>query len=358
MTDNSKHILVAVLDWGLGHATRCIPLINLLIKQGHRVSIAGSSSSLGLLKNEFPQLEVHTLTPYNVTYSKNSSLAMTMLWQLPRLLKVIKQEHHELDALIVKHKIQLVISDNRYGCWSHKVPSALITHQLNLIFPSWLSLADKFVNKNLQKKINRFDACWVPDFPDRTITGRLSEYGNPKVSFVGMLSRFKQVQDVEVVSGRIVCLISGPETQRQVFEELMKKELEKLNQEVILVRGLPASNRKAISNKLTLIDHLASEELNKLVQSADVVICRSGYSTIMDLQALAKKKVIVIPTPGQTEQEYLALRLEEQRIAVVQSQESINMTQALADVKTRSGFETIPSQANLLAEAIDLLLKA
>lgn len=358
MTDNSKHILVAALDWGLGHATRCIPVINLLIKQGHRVSIAGCGPSLGLLKNEFPELEVHTLTPYNVTYSKNSSLAMTMLWQLPRLLKVVKQEHHELEELIAKYKIQFVISDNRYGCWSHNVPSVLITHQLNLIFPSWLSLAGKWVNKNLQKKINRFDACWVPDFPDRTLTGSLSEHSNSKVRFIGMLSRFKQVQGVEVIPGRIVCLISGPEPQRQVFEDMMKKELEKLNQEIILVRGLPASNKKTTSNNVTLIDHLDSEELNKLVQSADIVICRSGYSTIMDLQALAKKKVIVIPTPGQTEQEYLASKLEEQRIAVVQSQKSINMTQALADVKTRSGFETIPSQANLLAEAIDLLLKA
>lgn len=359
MTQNSKHILVAVLDWGLGHATRSMSVINTLMSQGHRVSVAGSGSSLELIKNEFPGLEFYSLTPYNVTYSKKTSLSLALLRQAPRLFRVIHQEHREVEELVEKNKIDMVISDNRYGCWSRRVPSVLISHQLNLIFRPGLLVLGKWINKYLQQKINRFDACWVPDFPGDNLTGRLSQYPNPKVRFIGMLSRFKFLPGVPVIPGSIVALVSGPEPQRTIFEKLLIQELKKTGGEATVVCGLPtAFQKESTHEKIKCLPHLPSPELNRLLQSAGIVICRSGYSTLMDLSVLGKKKIIVVPTPAQTEQEYLAARLQEKNIAVVQNQDKINLVQAIEALKTCTGFETITPTPNLLSDAIDLLAKS
>lgn len=359
MTENPKHILVAILDWGLGHATRCVPLIETLRSKGHRVSIAGSGRSLELLRKEFPGIEFHQLTPYGVTYSKRSSLLLAVLWHAPRLVNVMIKEHHELKKIIKQHQVNGVISDNRYGCWSADVPSVIITHQLTLLVPGGLFWPGKWLNKYLHRKISRFDACWVPDFPGDNLTGKLSQHPSSKVRFIGMLSRCKPLPDVRVIPDRIVCLVSGPEPQRTVFEELMITELKKTRHEAVLVRGLPEPDqREATEESITRINHLPSREMNTLIQSADIIVCRSGYSTLMDLHALGKKKVIVIPTPGQTEQEYLAARLEEKNIAVVQEQGKINLVLAIEAVKTCLGFETITPPPNLLSQEIDLLLNA
>jgi len=352
-----KHILVAVLDWGLGHATRCIPVINCLLENNCKVSIAGNGSSLTLLKQEFPELFFHELPSYNVTYSSKGYFFISLFFQTPRIFKVVHSERKQVDKLVVDHQIDGIISDNRYGCYSEKVPSVFITHQLNIQLPAllrWSKIAIDYMNHHL---IKRFSACWVPDFPDSRFSGKLSVTKKLKVRFIGSLSRFKR-GDVATQNELVVGLVSGPEPQREIFETLLIKEFKKLNRPCIIVRGLPNLTTKEVRDgNSTLIAHAPARELERIISMADVVISRSGYSTIMDLYALKKKRIIFIPTPGQTEQEYLAGDMKKRNIALMQTQSHFNLGEALKESKHYTGFDDNTDHTNLLDEAVkDLLL--
>lgn len=355
MPEISKHILVAVLDWGLGHATRCIPVIECLLTRGCKVSIAGNGQSLLLLKQEFPQLNFHQLESYKVEYSTSLPFMVKVFLQLPKFLRAIRKEHEQLENLISLQKIDAVVSDNRYGCWSHKVSTVLITHQINLIMPTsfkWLKGVLNFFNHRL---IRRFDTCWIPDSDRERITSPLTVPGNLKVRFVGMLSRLKKI-DVLSDEDLILGVISGPEPQRQILESLLVKQMSGQTRRCILVRGIPCGQQRN-NSRITFINHLSGKELGELIQKAGILITRSGYSTVMDLTRVEKKNVILIPTPGQTEQEYLAEELDKRKIALRQLQSEFDLNTAIGKVKKYKGFEDIDSETNLLINAIDGLLQ-
>jgi UDP:flavonoid glycosyltransferase YjiC (YdhE family) len=191
-----KKVLVAPLDWGLGHATRCIPIIRELLKRHCIVSIAGSGESLQLLKKEFPALTFFEIEPYAPVYPKTRfGMAWKMASQLPKFLSAIKKEHKQIEELVSLHDFQLIIADNRYGCWSEKIPSIFITHQSNILMPKrfgWLAGLVKVLNSRF---ISRFQQCWIPDFPDgNNLTGQLNTLQNSKkgkYKFIGPLSRFE-----------------------------------------------------------------------------------------------------------------------------------------------------------------------
>jgi uncharacterized protein (TIGR00661 family) len=350
-----KHILIAVLDWGLGHATRCIPIINCLLTNHCKVSIAGNGSSLELLKQEFPQLSVHELSSYKVTYPSSGPFFLHLLFQAPRIFKAIHREREQLKKLVSENNIDAIISDNRYGCYSDKVPSILITHQLNIQLPaslSWSKFLVDYINIYLIKK---FSACWIPDYPSG-FTGKLSESKKLQIRFIGMLSRFQANNDVQE-DDLVLGLVSGPEPQREIFEKLLLKEFRKLNQPCLIVRGLPnVMFNETKDGNIILITHAPTQELQSIISKAGFVISRSGYTTIMDLQALGKKHVIFIPTPGQTEQEYLAIELDKRKIAYTQTQDRFNLAQAIERSKQYNGFEASKHPTNLLNEAVQDLL--
>src|SRR5690349_9583884 len=154
-----KKILVAPLDWGLGHATRCIPIINEFLSQGCEVQIASSGDALVLLKEEFPDLKFHSIVSYGAEYSRSLPFTIKILLQIPKFVRAIKKEHNETQTIVEREKIDLVISDNRYGCWSKEVLSVFIGHQLNLLTPifSWLG------NYLQRRAIQKFSRCWIPD---------------------------------------------------------------------------------------------------------------------------------------------------------------------------------------------------
>lgn len=353
----SKHILVAVLDWGLGHATRSIPVIRCLLENNCQVSIAGNGPSLTLLKQEFPHLSFYELAAHQVTYSPRGFFFTRLFFQTPRIFKAIRKERRQIEKLTGENQIDAIISDNRYGCYSDKVPSVLITHQLNIQLPAALSWSRFVVNYILHYWIKKFDSCWVPDFPESRLSGKLSEEKEMKVQFVGILSRFhgknRSTTDIGVVG-----LVSGPEPQRTIFENLLIREFSVLNQPSLIVRGLPQLNEEVASQgDITFINHASSDELEGIISSAGWIVSRSGYSTIMDLQTLARKQVIFIPTPGQTEQEYLADNLEKRNICVAQPQDAFNLKEAMQKSKEYTGFDAIADQTNLLNEAVLNLLQ-
>jgi uncharacterized protein (TIGR00661 family) len=331
------NVLVAPLDWGLGHATRCIPVIRKIQSMGHNVFIAGSGLSLELLKIEFPSNKFFDIASYNIEYS--NSLIFGLMLKTPSLISVIKKEHKQVADIVQRENIDYIISDNRYGCYHVKVPSAIITHQLSIR----ASVLSPVVNYFNEKFVKHFTECWVPDTPDHKLSGELSKNSRISSKFIGPLSRMRPKESTGHI--RILGLVSGPEPSRSDLEKLLDSELDSSFD--VIVRGLPGSSLKSDG----IINHLAAVELNSLIQSADIVISRPGYSTVMDLAAL-KKKAIFVPTPGQTEQLYLARELDRKKIALMVSQDDLVLPRDLERLNDYTGFTEDYYNNNLLTTTL------
>ena len=351
-----KKVLVTPLDWGLGHATRCVPIIHLLKKMGCEVSIASSGDALVLLQQEFPNLQYFHLPSYKASYSSRLPLMLKVFLQIPKFIWAIIKEHLRLKKIMRSHAFDVVISDHRYGCWYAKAPCVFVTHQINILMPSGFPWLEAIVNYFNHRAILKFDRCWVPDYPDNPLTGKLSVPFHPRTAFVGMLSRFHKIGVDGEIPYHIVAVLSGPEPQRTVLELLLLKELKMSDHKALLIRGIPGSSDKpTVRGNLTIVDYLPSPALNAMILKSSIVICRSGYSSIMDLAAIGRR-AIFIPTPGQTEQEYLAQELEKRKIAGFQTQHKLNLKAALAEINHYKGFEDWKHRPNLLQQAVNELL--
>jgi len=328
----SPKVLVAPLDWGLGHATRCIPIIRELIKQGCEVILAGEGKAKALLQLEFPTLPFRELPGYRIEYASSGwGLAFKIVAQIPKLLSAIKEEEEWLKKIVEEEKINAVISDNRYGLHSEKIYSIFITHQLLIKAP--VKLAEDFLQDINYQYINKFDECWVPDSKEETnLAGLLShpkELPSVPTHYVGPLSRFNPNQEA-ITADEILILLSGPEPQRTLLEKQLIEELKEYLKPVVLVRGLPGENEMLeVNANVKVYSHLPAAELEEKIKSAGLVISRCGYSTVMDLATLQKRSIL-IPTPGQTEQEYLATHLMQKNFALCIEQKKFRLQTALA----------------------------
>ncbi len=302
-----KKVLVAPLNWGLGHATRCIPIINALLDQGIEPVIASDGAALSLLKKEFPELQTKTLPSYNIEYSrKATNFKLKMLLNSPKIAHAINAEKKAIKKILEEDKFCGIISDNRMGVRHKDVPSVFITHQLTVLSGCTTSFSTKLHNKYIKK----FDVCWVPDMAeDPNLSGEL---GHPKkntmpVTYLGPLSRF----EYQMVPKKydIMVLLSGPEPQRTILEQKLFQEFEQSDKKIVFVRGLVEDTQQTFTkNNITIHNYLSGKDLENTINSSNLIISRSGYTTVMDLAKL-KKKAFFIPTPGQFEQEYLAERL-------------------------------------------------
>jgi uncharacterized protein (TIGR00661 family) len=354
-----KNVVVAPLDWGLGHATRCIPIIRELLKRGCAVSVAGSGASLKLLEEEFPALRFFELEAYDPEYPKSKTgMVWKMASQIPKFFATIKKEHEQIEKLVTEQKFDLIISDNRYGCWSVKIPSVFITHQSNILMPKrfgWLSPIVSLFNRRF---IRKFNHCWVPDFPDGNIlTGDLNKFSRKEKSsfkFVGPLSRFRASKKKRDQLFQVAIILSGPEPQRSIFEKIVKLQLGATDLKYCLVRGVMYPKTRSIAPNI--FDHLTSNKLQEIIESSRIIVARSGYSTVMDMASL-RKKVIFIPTPGQTEQEYLAKTLHDKGIAFSCPQDKFDLQYAIDETQNFTGFKEFNIESGLLSDTIDSLLK-
>ncbi|AUP79919.1 glycosyltransferase [Flavivirga eckloniae] len=308
-----KRILVAPLNWGLGHATRSIPIIYELIKHGFEPIIASDGVALTLLQKEFPRLSSIELPSYNITYAKKGKhFKLKMIKDSPKLLKAIKAEKKVTKFIVETHGIKGIISDNRLGVYNKNVPSVFITHQLNVLTGSttWLS------TKMHQKFIKKFDTCWVPDTPeDINLSGKLGHSNSFEIptEYLGPLSRFEK-KSLKIENDLMV-LLSGPEPQRTLLEKKIFSELKSYKGKVLFVKGVMEKEQTIqIIGNVTIYNFMTSNLLEKTINKSDIIMSRSGYTTIMDLAKL-NKKAFFIPTPGQFEQEYLAKRLTDLGIA-------------------------------------------
>jgi len=352
-----KHrILVAPLDWGLGHATRCIPILHELLFQGAEPWIAASGIQKELLQKDFSALPFLDLEGYGVSYStKGSSLPLKILAQAPTLLKKIQKEKDWLHKVNKTHQFHGIISDNRFGLNHPYVKSIIVTHQL-AIKTGLGTFATAMANRQNRRYISRFDECWVPDWPgDDNLAGELSHPAHlpENVRYIGPLSRIEHVKTSEHIG--LLIVLSGPEPQRSIFEEKILAQLAEMDEKFVLVRGTGSDDIPIQYANGAVINNLGTSELAQKLAAAEFVICRSGYSSIMDLAKMGKKMVLV-PTPGQAEQEYLFQRMLMKGMAIGASQEDFNIKELLHKARGFS-FKIKPYRNDLLREVIGSWLK-
>lgn len=350
----AKRILVAPLNWGLGHATRCVPIIRLLLARGHTVFIASDGDSLELLRREFPALGFFELPSYNIRYSRNIPAWLYTLWRTPKFLKSIKREQYAVNTLVNQHEIDLIIADNRYGCRVKNIHSIFISHQLNLIMPAGMKWMGGTINFFHRRLIRKFDTVWVPDGENNPLSGELSK-SNLKPEFIGIQSRFKKSGEIQL-QNKLAVVLSGPEPQRTLLEKNLLPQVIALNLPSVFVRGmLHEKMGESEVNQVKIFNYLTSDDLQKVIEQSEIVVARSGYSTIMDLAAL-HKKAILIPTPGQPEQEYLAAKFKTEHVAYSADQEMIELEDALELSGEYAGFKKNASETLLIRafEKLDL----
>lgn len=345
MNSNSspKNILVAPLNWGLGHATRCIPIVRALQENNYIPIIASDGIALDLLRKEFPYLKTVELPSYHIEYAKKGKhFKWKLIQRLPKMINAILQEKKMVAKWITEFDIDGIISDNRLGVFNKKVPSVFITHQLNVMTGNTTWITSK-IHQNIIKK---FSGCWIPDFEGTpNLAGDLSHITSKKfnLKYIGPLSRMRQ--KANGIKYELMIILSGPEPQRTLLEERLKTEIETYPKNVVFIKGLVEKEQKKEQVKnVTYYNFMNSRQLERTFNESSLVLCRSGYTTIMDLAKL-EKKAFFIPTPGQYEQLYLAKKLKEEGLAPFSFQEEFKITD-IAEVAKYKGLLSSPNEIN------------
>ena len=355
-----KKILVAPLDWGLGHATRTIPIIYAFLCRGWKVDLAVSGRVAALYKGQFPDLEQIPVPGYQIEYpSRGFVMPLWLLKNSTRLMSVILREQKAAQKLVQERGYDVIFSDNRFGFHAEGAYNIYMTHQLSIAFPGPFAALEKIGVVWHAREMSRFDSIWVPDFPEYPgMAGKLSHVPKTKAEYVGALSRFADLDFLNMDWGkkyRFAAILSGPEPMRTSFEKALLKAFEKIPGEHVVIRGLPgdAALPKAPSN-VKLYNHLETAEFARIVLSAEYCISRPGYSTVMDMVYLGAN-CIFVPTPGQTEQVYLGKALHSAHQAGLLKQDEISAKSLTAATREKHQSWNFNASGNLLSQAIDRL---
>lgn len=346
---NGARILVAPLDWGLGHAARCVPIIRRLIGAGAVPVIGAAKGPLALLRRELPALEHVEFPGLPINYSTGDDQTGALMRRFPSMLGSIRSEFLFTQKLLREMALNAIISDQRFGVRSRSMPSILITHQL---FPK-APLATSILHRVNHHLIGKFDRCWIMDHTVAPgLAGELSHGdrlpGNCR--YIGPQSRFDQLVGSTGEKYRTMTILSGPEPQRSILERLLLAQLLQVEGDHLLVQGKPDASIEKEQSNITIVPHLESDRLMEKIGISGMIIARSGYTTIMDLIALGKN-ALLIPTPGQPEQEYLAVLHSRSSRFIVQAQDRIDLQAALQQEKRLS-----PGSAHFDHEPLDAAL--
>jgi len=330
--NKAKTALVCPLNWGLGHATRCVPIVHDLQQKGFNIIIAGETPVTTFFKHTIPGITTAFFPGPKISYQKTGPLWIKMLYQLPSLIRWIKKERRLILQLAQKYGPDCIVSDNRYGARVKGIRSIIITHQLMIKLPWFLSFMEYPLHRTIRSLIESFDECIIPDHPTGTnLSGELSHhYPLPaNASFTGPLSRFMVCQKATNIANfpDVLVILSGPEPQRTVLKNKLVKVLRQTRLNVWIMTGRPDKPMQRVTcGNLTFISHLNDSTLKSVLLQTPVIISRSGYSTIMDLNYL-NRTAILIPTPGQPEQVYLSKHLKNYFYILKQSEiENLLMT--------------------------------
>lgn len=306
MASSPKRVIVAPLDWGLGHATRDVPIIHHLQAAGHEVTLVADGRPFDFLSRRFPDLKIIRCPGYDISYPKSDQFMVHMAKSGPRIAKALRDERKAAERIANETGAEIIISDNRLNFRSDKTKNIFITHQLR-VKAGMFTLAASALHR---KYYSKFDEVWIPDHAGiNNISGDLAFLKRPKKNYryIGPLTRFSLVKTkMDSIGKQLLFMLSGPEPQRTIFEELVIAELKKNPVPALILRGQPGQphDSEPIPG-VRMLNHLDDEKLAAEIGKSYAVVSRGGYSTLCDLTA-SNKKLICVPTPGQTEQEYLA----------------------------------------------------
>lgn len=342
------NILFSPLDWGLGHASRSLPLLQYLEAEGHHLMIGVNQLTKSFLQEHISKAEFFDMSSYGITYSKSASF-ITFAALAPRIIKAKKKESEWVKSFVSDHKVDLIISDSRFGFRHPDIKSVIISHQLNLQFPKGWGKVGKRAQKVNEKWLNEFDEVWIPDEENHYLSGDLSNSSLLKSRFIGIQSRMiKEESERPESDPYILCILSGPEPQRSILEKKIRQQSPQIKEHVIIVGGRPDKPSKVFNcANTTYHHHLDSKTLAQYIQHAELVISRSGYSSLMDYYQLECKKMFLIPSPGQTEQIYLARRMKEMGICDFSLQKSFSLVEAIKSEEVWEGFNVEPMPLDL-----------
>lgn len=360
------NICISPIDWGLGHATRCIPLIQCLQELGYTIYIASEGHHQVLLQEAIPEAHFLTLRGYRIKYTKRKNgFNVALLLQIPKIIFSAVYEYFWLKQKAKQIHFDGIISDNRFGFYHKKITSVFITHQLNLQTPyKWSTL---LFQKFQYRWFQNFKTVWIPDIESNNGLAGILSHPTPLPStpiwYMGCLSRLHKYvsrdindinREVNTKSITFLGIVSGPEPQRSIFEKILWEQGNHTYKPFVIVGGTPLHPQEQKSEHGNLYSHLSGKDLAFQIQQAEYIICRGGYTSLMELIPF-RKKLILVPTPGQTEQQYLARQWQDKKWAICYDQENFNVTTA---IKTAHDFKyRFPPFEEMSQEAFIMELK-
>lgn len=320
-TQSSRNILLSPLEWGLGHATRLSSIVEELLNDNHMVIIAADGLPYNFLQKRFPQLIIERVPLKQIVYAQSKrGFFFKLMAQMPAFFRSIKNTQRTIDLLVKKYNIDLIISDNRYGFIHPDIPSVFITHQLRPMPPKpWRCCQSIFGYFHLWL-LRKYQFIWVADFEgEENVVGKLSRipWKNKRIRHIGpqsWLRKFETNLENKPPEYDILVMLSGPEPHRTELEKKLLSILRDLpDKKIIVLQGLPESKSESplddSKGSIRIVNHLPGEQITELIKNTPTIICRAGVVTVFDLSVL-QRPALLIPTPGQTEQEYVAEYLD------------------------------------------------
>ncbi len=312
VADSNDIVLFTPLNWGLGHATRLVPVINGFLNKNCKVIIAANGEPLEFLKRQFKNVTFVTLPGAKITYGKKPFFVLKLLLQMPGFLFCTITEKYRVNKLVNEHKVTIIVSDNRYGCYNKRVKSIIITHQLFIKLKGALKIFSQFLPFVTKHLISKFNECWVPDFEnfEQSLSGSLSHGKNlPKnVKYIGPLSRFAvaSVPNITLFKNnyKVLALISGPEPEQTIFKQKLAKQLQNIGDNALIITAKNGGKAQYAQGCVTFLNNINDDLLYSYLLTTPKIICRCGYTSVMDFYTL-KITAVWSATAGQTEQEYL-----------------------------------------------------
>jgi uncharacterized protein (TIGR00661 family) len=337
-------IIYAVCSWGLGHATRSLPVIRKLAKEKNELTIISHGRSLKLLKDELGENPRYIqIEDYPMLLSENSRqfMAKSMIYWPNFISKMIKGQR-QIQKILEKEKYDRIISDGRYDIYSRKIPSFFISHQIRIMNPLRIKMFENGSEIFNLFFFKRFCGVIVPDFRKDNLSGDLSHnlhrIDENKIHYAGVLSDFKKINKTKNIDYLIS--ISGPEPQRTMLEEKLLTQIGDLKGKVVVTLGKTENMDKFKQDGVETYSFLPSDKREEFLNRAKLVVSRSGYSTMLDL-AVIGCKALMIPTPGQVEQEYLAKYHNKKGTFYSVSQDNIDLSRDVDIAKKTTGIKRI-----------------
>jgi hypothetical protein len=357
-----QNILICPLEWGLGHAARMIPLAEKLREMNYNILFGAGEKHLSFLRKEMPGLTYIDFPGFSTGYSRFLPQYIALLLKTPLLLYHIIAEHFRLKKIILKYGINIVISDNRFGLWNKNIRTVYVTHQPLIPFPRFFYFIE-FIGVLLHRQvIRKYSLCFIPDLPgDLNVSGRLSHGMKlpENVRYVGILSRFSglpsSVNENPVKSRHNTVILSGPEPQRSILEKKLTDIIKNREYPSVILGGKPEKPDGMVrSGNIIFYNHLPCRAMKEVISGSETIIARSGYTSVMELISL-NCSALLIPTPGQPEQEYLARYLAGKGWFTTVLQGEINADMPFPSTKSKWSDEIIVQSEVLLDKALKVL---